>query len=112
MGKRHDESTRSSKSWSSFIEASLEDKKLPKHKKRQDEPTRSIQSWSSFIEATLEDKKGPKHKAWTDMVKVATAALNDATDAMGRVQRRVEVVGHLDGKERRRRRPRRGRRHH
>merc|ERR1712048_1258225 len=39
--KRHDESTRSSQSRSSFIEASLEDKKLPKHKKRQDESTRS-----------------------------------------------------------------------
>lgn len=46
----------------------------------EDGVTSSRQSWSSFIEATLDDKEGPKHHAWRDMVKGATRALNDATD--------------------------------
>lgn len=65
----------------------------------EDGATSSRQSWSSFIEATLDDKEGPKHKAWRNMVKVATRALNDATDTK-RMQRKAET-GKQHGRRRR-----------
>jgi predicted NAD-dependent protein-ADP-ribosyltransferase YbiA (DUF1768 family) len=89
----HDEKVRSASVWGSNKDGSGTNwlgamlmlyRDVLKNQGKTSKTSISRRSWSSFINVTLNDRKGPKHKAWTDMVKTATKALNDATDAMKR----------------------------